>query len=164
MVRYQPRTIRTLLGWFGALMLAPALVLGCGDGSTSAAGIQSAGPSRATEQLLRLEFVPVGYTGLLVVVNALACGLDSQELRSLNSLHASGLPVAMVLLTPSADESLVKQVAENMDLKMPHHGLVAQGAMSAAEYPMAVLAKAGRAMLVQQGGVGHVVAVGQLLK
>ena len=90
--------------------------------------------------------------------------MDSHELRSLNNLHANGLPVTMVLLTPSRDEILLSQVAANMDLAMPYRGLVAQGVMSTAEYPMAVLVKSGRTKLLQQGGVDHVIAVGQAFK
>ena len=163
MVKCKPRIAGTLPGWAKAVLLAPALMLGCGDGGIPASGTLSAGSVRVTETLLGSEFLRDGYTGLLVVVNALSCGLDSHELRSLNNLHAGGIPVTLVLLTPSADELLVKQVADNMDLKMPYHGLVAQGAMSIGEYPTAILVKAGRAMLVQQGGVAHAIAIGQSL-
>lgn len=103
--------------------------------------------------------IPADHTGVLIVTNALSCGLDGHDISRLNNLHRGGLPVEVVLLTPGrSNVALANEVASDMDLAMPHRALAMSGFSYVAgehlrHFPIAVLMRSGQIKMIHAGNI-----------
>ena len=138
------------------IVLCTLCVTGCGNSPSTTSAALPLIANNVDRTLL-----PVGHTGLVVVANALSCGLDGYDIQRLNDIHNGGLPVNMVLLTPGLRNTpLANEVAADMGLVMPHQVLASSEfadmvSVSMRTLPAVFLLKDGRIRTFHSGNVSQ---------